>query len=84
VLIDLERGRVIELFPGRDGTALEAWLRAHPNVEVITRDRWAAYAQAATGGAPQATQVADRFHLLCNLREAAERLIQSQYPTVRE
>ena len=53
VLIDLERGRVIDLLPGRDGTAVEAWLKAHPGVEVITRDRWPAYANAATAGRPR-------------------------------
>jgi transposase len=74
-LIDLERGRVLDLLPGRDGVALEAWLKNHPGVEVITRDRGAAYAQAAAAGAPQAKQVADRWHLLKNLREAVERLL---------
>lgn len=83
ILIDLERGRVIDLLPGRDGTAVEGWLKAHPGVEVITRDRWAAYANAATAGAPQATQVADRFHLLTNLREAVERVIARCHPHIR-
>jgi transposase len=82
-LIDLERGRVIDLLPGRDGTAVEGWLKAHPGVEVVTRDRWAAYATAATAGAPQATQVADRFHLLTNLREAVERGIARCHPLIR-
>lgn len=75
IVIDLERGRVLDLLPGRDGEALKAWLREHPGVEVLTRDRWAAFAQAATEAAPQARQVADRFHLLRNLREAVERLL---------
>jgi transposase len=75
ILVDLERGRVIDLLPGRDGEALKAWLKEHPQVEVISRDRWAAYAQAAAEGAPQAQQVADRWHLLKNLREAIERLL---------
>jgi transposase len=74
ILVDLERGRVIDILDGRDGAAVEAWLRAHPGVEVVTRDRWTAYATAAAAGAPQATQVADRFHLLRNLRELVERL----------
>jgi transposase len=72
ILIDLERGRVIDILPGRDGSPLAAWLREHPGVEVITRDRWAAFAQAATEAAPQAKQIADRWHLLKNLREAVE------------
>jgi transposase len=75
ILIDLERSTVIDLLPGRDGSALAAWLKEHPGVEVITRDRWASFAQAATEAAPQARQVADRWHLLKNLREAVERLL---------
>jgi transposase len=83
ILVDLERGRVIDILPGRDGSALTAWLEEHPGVEVITRDRWAAYAQAATEGAPQARQVADRWHLLKNLREAVERLLERHSAPVR-
>jgi transposase len=83
ILIDLERGRVIDLLPGRDGSALAAWLKEHPGVEVITRDRWAAFAQAAAEGAPQAQQVADRWHLLKNLREAVERLFGRHAAQVR-
>jgi hypothetical protein len=76
ILIDLERGRVIDILPGRDGEALKDWLKLHPGVEVITRDRWPAYAQAAAEAAPQARQVADRWHLLKNLREAVQRLLE--------
>jgi transposase len=76
ILIDLERGRVIDILDGRDGAAVEAWLKAHPGVEVVTRDRWTAYATAAAAGAPRATQVADRWHLIRNLREMVERLFE--------
>jgi transposase len=75
ILIDLERRCVIELLPGRDGEALKQWLAANPQVEVITRDRWPAYIEAATAAAPQAKQVADRFHLLRNVRDAVEKLL---------
>jgi DNA-binding NarL/FixJ family response regulator len=75
IVIDLERGTVIDLLPGRDGEALKAWLAANPQVQVITRDRWPAYIQAATTAAPQAKQVADRFHLLTNVREAVEKIL---------
>src|SRR5262245_24522656 len=84
IIIDLERGRVLELLPGRDGTALKAWLKEHPGVEVITRDRWAAFAQAAAEAAPQARQIADRWHLLKNLREAVERLLTRVSSDVHE
>lgn len=84
LLIDLERGRVIDILPGRDGDGLKAWLKEHPGVEVITRDRWAAYAQAAAEAAPQAKQVADRWHLLKNLREAVERLFERHGTTIHQ
>jgi hypothetical protein len=84
ILIDLERRRVIDILEGRDGTALAAWLKEHPGVEVITRDRWAAFAQASREGAPQARQVADRWHLLKNLREVVEHLLGIHSVQVRE
>jgi transposase len=84
ILIDLERRCVIDILQGRDGSTLAAWLNEHPGVEVITRDRWAAYAQAATDGAPAAQQVADRWHLLKNLREMVEQLLARFSTQVRE
>ena len=83
ILIDLERRQVIDILPGRDGEALKHWLKANPQVEVITRDRWSAYAQAASEAAPQAKQVADRWHLLKNLREAVERLLTRLSPEIQ-
>lgn len=77
ILIDLERNRVIDLLDGRDGAAFQAWLKRHPGVEIITRDRWSAYAEAAVAGAPNALQVADRFHLVRNVRELVERLLDA-------
>lgn len=84
IVIDLERSRVLDLLPGRDGEVLKAWLHEHPGIEVITRDRWVAFTQAAAQAAPQARQVADRFHLLQNLRQAVERLLGRQAAAVRE
>jgi transposase len=76
IVVDLERSHVIDLLPDRDADTVAAWLKAHPGVEVVSRDRSATYAQAATEGASGAAQVADRWHLLKNLREAVEQVLQ--------
>lgn len=75
ILVDLEKHRPIELLPTRSAAALTAWLRAHPGIEIITRDRSTEYTRGISEGAPTAIQVADRFHILCNLRDALERVL---------
>lgn len=75
ILLDLEQHRVIDLLPGRSQETLAAWLRQHPQVRVISRDRGGDYAAGARLGAPQAVQIADRFHLLVNAGEAFERCL---------
>ena len=72
IVVDLERGCPVELLDDRLADTVATWLRAHPEVTVVARDRADAYASGVTQGAPQAVQVADRWHLLKNLREAVE------------
>jgi transposase len=84
IVIDLERGKVLELLPGRDGVELKTWLGQHPKVEIVSRDRWACFADAATEAIPKARQVADRWHLLKNAREALERCLDRHTGAIRD
>jgi transposase len=75
ILVDLEQHRPIDLLPDRTAETLAVWLGDHPGVEVIARDRSTEYTRGATLGAPTAVQVADRWHILKNQREALERML---------
>ncbi len=76
ILVDLRTHRPIDLLPERTAEALSLWLRTHPGVLVVSRDRSTEFARGARDGAPHAIQIADRFHILQNLREACERALK--------
>lgn len=78
IFIDLETHRPLDLLPGREAEPVAQWLAAHPSIEVIVRDRSETYAEAARIGAPQAQQVADRFHLVQNASTALDEMLQSR------
>ncbi|MBK5293438.1 MAG: transposase [Acidobacteriia bacterium] len=78
ILVDLDRHEVVDLLPDRAAESVAAWLTVRPTVEVIARDRSGLYADGAATGAPQAQQVADRFHLILNLSAAIERVLEGR------
>jgi transposase len=77
IVVDLERGCPIDLLEDRASETVAAWLQAHPEVKVVARDRAEAYATGIREGAPDATQVADRFHLFQNLAAALQEVFSA-------
>ena len=75
IILDMETGERVDVLPDRTADTLTAWLRDHPGVELVCRDRASAYAEAVRTACPGATQVADRFHLWQNLCEAVEKCV---------
>ena len=71
ILIDAETGRRVDVLEGRTADVVQEWLRAHPGIEVVTRDGSGAYGEAIRSALPEAVQVSDRWHLWHGLAEAA-------------
>ena len=83
IVVDLERRRVIDLLPDRTSTTVADWLQQWPGIQVVARDRSTEYARAASIGAPKAVQVADRWHLLANVRDMLERWLARAHARLR-
>lgn len=78
ICVDLERQQPIDLLPDREPATVAAWLKAHPTIEIISRDRGRDYIEGARQGAPQARQIADRWHVLVNFGDAVEHFFRHQ------
>lgn len=76
VLVDLERRELVDVLPDRSADTFARWLTEHPGVEVVSRDRGGEYAEATSRAAPGAVQIADRFHLLKNLKDVVSRVFR--------
>ena len=81
ILVDLSTRQPIDLLCDRTASTLAEWLQEHPGVEIISRDRAKAYKEGASRGCPEAIQVADRFHLLQNLAQMLE-VVLNQHRTL--
>ena len=84
ILVDLERHKIIEILADRESTTLEQWLRNHPEVKIVCRDRGKDSARAITRAAPQAVQVVDRFHLVRNLAEVLPKILAHCRAEIRQ
>jgi transposase len=76
IIVNHQSGRPMDMLPDREAQTVEKWAREHPEIEIVSRDRSGAYKSGIDAGAPQAVQVADRFHLLVNAREALQRVVE--------
>lgn len=84
MLVDVESGRVVDVLPDRESDTFAAWLTAHPGAEIICRDRATAYSKAIKEAAPDALEVADRWHLLQNLGAAVEKTCHQHRSCLRK
>ena len=84
ILVDLDVHQVIDLLADRSSQTSADWMRDHPEIDYVSRDRGKDYARGASEGAPQATQISDRFHLMKNFVEAVESEVSRCYRHLRQ
>ncbi|SFW90699.1 Helix-turn-helix domain of resolvase [Chitinophaga sancti] len=82
-IVDLVERKIIDLLPDREEKTVENWLCGRPNINIVTRDRFSRYAKGVTNGATQATQIADRWHIIKNMGEAVTKLLERIRQSIR-
>jgi len=84
ILVNMQTHQVIDMLPDRKTETVAQWMQLHPEIELVSRDRGTDYAAAARSGAPQAIQVADRFHLAKNLTDLVEVILARCRAEIRQ
>jgi transposase len=84
ILVDRESGKVIDLIKSRDKEDVIAWLKKHPSIESVTRDRAECYSQSIRIALPEVFQIADRFHLVVNYSDYVNRVVQKLIPELKK
>jgi len=79
ILVNMETHRPLDLLPDRTADAVLPWLESHPEIDIVSRDRASAYADAINRALPHATQVTDRYHLVQNLREHVQKFLDHKH-----
>ena len=83
ILVDLEKKQVIDLLADRQPETVASWLKKHPEIEFISRDRGQEYIEGISRGLPDAIQIADRFHLLRNLLETLQKMLEPEHEALK-
>lgn len=83
ILVDRETGKAVDLIRSRDKEDIISWLKAHPDIETVTRDRAECYIRSIRSALPDAVQIADRFHLVVNYSDSISRIAQKLLATLK-
>ena len=84
IIIDREKGKAIDLIRSREKEDIINWLKSHPHIESVTRDRAECYSRSISLALPNAIQIADRFHLAVNYSDYVIRITKKLVPQLKK